>query len=104
MSDLLDKHDFLEPEILSCPFAFDKQARAEAPVYKSSSQDNTYIVFSYDLVKQVLRQPNLYSSKNEQALLGRSIFDEQCQAIYQDGWPQGPTLLTNDPPEHTRFL
>ena len=103
MSDLLDKQDFFEPEILSCPFAFDAQARAHQPVYKSTSEDNTYIVFSYDLVKQVLRQPNLYSSKNEQALLGQSIHDEQCKAIYKQGWAQVPTLLTNDPPEHTRF-
>lgn len=103
MSDLLEEQDFFEPEVLSCPFSFDKEARARAPVYKSSSQDNTYIVFSYDLVKQVLRQPNLYSSKNEQALLGRSIHDEQCQKIYKQGWAQVPTLLTNDPPEHTRF-
>jgi len=103
MSDLLEQQDFFEPEVLSCPFAFDAEARANQPVYKSTTEMNTYVVFSYDLVKQVLRQPKLYSSKNEQALLGRSIYDEKCKEIYKEGWAQVPTLLTNDPPEHTRF-
>ncbi|MFT6407948.1 MAG: cytochrome P450 [Arenicella sp.] len=103
MTRLIKEQDFFAPEVLSCPFAFDAEARKEQPVLKSTSQENTYIVFSYDLVKQVLKQPNLYSSKNEQALLGRSVYDESCKAIYKQGWAQVPTLLTNDPPEHTRF-
>jgi len=103
MSELLKSKDFFSPEILSCPFSFDAQAREHEPVHKSPTQDNTYIVFSYDLIKEALSKPNLYSSKNEQALLGRSVFDSECKAVYAKGWPQVSTLLTNDPPEHTRI-
>jgi len=36
-------------------------------------------------------------------VLGASIHNPECQEIYREGWPQVDTLLTNDPPSHTRF-
>jgi len=103
MSNQLENNNFFSPEVLSCPFAFDAEARKHQPVFKAPDMEDTYIVFSYDLIREALGKPELYSSKNEQALLGRSIFDQECRAIYAKGWPQVPTLLTNDPPEHNRF-
>ncbi|MEH6516754.1 MAG: cytochrome P450 [Halioglobus sp.] len=94
--------DFFDPATLSEPFAAFDVARQHAPVYKVPGQDMTFVL-SYDLVKEALMQPLLFSSKNDEAILGTSIHVPECAEIYKKGWPQLPTLLTNDPPEHTRF-
>ena len=98
----LQSLDFFDPATLSEPFAAFDVARQHAPVYKVPGQDMTFVL-NYDLVKEALMQPLLFSSKNDEALLGTSIHVPECAEIYKKGWPQLPTLLTNDPPEHTRF-
>ncbi len=61
------------------------------------------MVFGYDEVLEALMKPKIFSSKNDESVLGASIYNPECQEIYKTGWPQVPTLLTNDPPSHTRF-
>jgi cytochrome P450 len=95
--------DFFSPEVIQNPSEANAIARQQAPVYKMPQQENTYMVFSYEHVKAVTSQPALFSSKSSSPLLGKSLHSEACQAIYAQGWPQTPTLLTNDPPEHNRF-
>ena len=101
-TDSIDDINFLDPQVLMNPFETFAIARQQAPVYKVPDQD-LYLVFTYELIEQVLMNPDIFSSKNKEAMLGRSIFDSECQAIYAHGWPQVETLLTNDPPSHTRF-
>ncbi len=98
----LESINFFDPHTLSEPFAAFEAARNHSPVYKVPDQDMMFVL-SYDAVKEVLMQPNLFSSKNDEALLGTSIHVPECAEIYKQGWPQLPTLLTNDPPHHTRF-
>ena len=79
-----------------------KLGRQHCPVYPVPDQD-LVMVFGYDEVLEALMKPKIFSSKNEESILGASIHNPECQAIYKTGWPQVPTLLTNDPPSHTRF-
>lgn len=102
MTDVADRFDFLSPDLIQNPFEADAAARAEQPIFKAPGSD-IYMVFSYDLIDEVLSQPELFSSRNEEMMLGRSIHDPECQAIFAKGWPQAETLLNNDPPSHTRF-
>ena len=102
MAAALDSLNFFDPSTLSEPYSAFDLARDQAPVFKVPGQD-MFFVLSYDLVKEALMQPLLFSSKNDEALLGKSIYVPECIEIYKKGWPQLPTLLTNDPPEHTRF-
>ncbi|MFM7783502.1 MAG: cytochrome P450, partial [Gammaproteobacteria bacterium] len=76
--------------------------RQESPVYRVPGKD-LVMVFGYDAVIEALMKPLVFSSRNEQALLGTSIHNPRCREIYARGWPQVETLLTNDPPSHTRF-
>ncbi|MFM7274349.1 MAG: cytochrome P450 [Gammaproteobacteria bacterium] len=76
--------------------------RQESPVYRVPGKD-LVMVFGYDAVIEALMKPLVFSSRNEQALLGTSIHSPRCREIYARGWPQVETLLTNDPPSHTRF-
>ncbi len=36
-----------------------------------------FLVFTYELVEQVLMNPDVFSSRNKEAMLGRSIIAEQ---------------------------
>jgi cytochrome P450 len=76
--------------------------RSESPVYPVPGK-GVVMVFGYDEVLEALMKPTVFSSRNEQALLGPSINSPRCREIYARGWPQVETLLTNDPPSHTRF-
>lgn len=102
MKTVAEEFNFLDPNLMQDPFEADAQARAKQPVFKAPGSD-IFMVFSYDLVDEVLANPELFSSKNEEMMLGRSVHDLKCQEIFAKGWPQAETLLNNDPPSHTRF-
>ena len=102
MKTVSEEFDFLDPNLMQDPFEADAAARAKQPVFKAPGSD-IYMVFSYDLIDEVLSNPDLFSSKNEEMMLGRSVHDPKCQEIFAKGWPQAETLLNNDPPSHTRF-
>lgn len=102
MTSVTAEFDFLDPNLMQSPFDADRVAREREPVLKAPGGE-TYFVFSYDLIEEVLRNPEIYSSRNEEMMLGRSVHDADCQAVFAKGWPQAETLLNNDPPSHTRF-
>ncbi len=102
MTARLETIDFFAESQLREPHAGYAAARQQQPVYKVPGQD-TVMVFGYDEVLEALMKPNVFSSRNEEALLGNSIHNARCREIYARGWPQEETLLTNDPPSHTRF-
>ena len=56
------------PEIIECPWAFDAALRAEAPVYYDDVND-VYVVSSYDLVREVLTDPERFSSRYMEKLV-----------------------------------
>ncbi len=102
MTNSLAGFDFFSEEHLRNPHPGYELARDESPVYKIPGQDAIW-VFGYDEVLEALMNPKVFSSKNREALLGNAIYDPKCQEIFERGWPQVDTLLTNDPPSHTRF-
>ena len=102
MTTAMPAIDLTDEAFLREPHATYALARSEAPVYRVPGQD-LVMVFGYDQVLEALMKPTVFSSRNEEALLGPSIHNPRCQEIYQQGWPQVETLLTNDPPSHTRF-
>ena len=102
MTTAMPAIDLTDEAFLREPHSTYALARSEAPVYRVPGQD-LVMVFGYDQVLEALMKPTVFSSRNEEALLGPSIHNPRCQEIYQQGWPQVETLLTNDPPSHTRF-
>lgn len=102
MTTAMQAIDLTDEAFLREPHAAYALGRQHEPVYKVPGQD-LVMVFGYDQVLEALMKPTVFSSRNEEALLGPSIHNPKCQAIYEQGWPQVETLLTNDPPSHTRF-
>ncbi|MEH2085030.1 MAG: cytochrome P450 [Nostoc sp.] len=102
----LSDYNFFDPEVLVCPYEFYKLAQEQAPIMElpsSRTGAKLFLVTSYDLVKEVLKDTRVFSSNFSTLLAGKEEQDDELQKISAQGWPQMNTLLTADPPEHERF-
>ncbi len=95
--------DPFDPAILLDPYPYFARLRAEAPVFRDPK---TGIVFvsTHAAVIEVDRQPLVFSNGfGAQLRQGAGAPDPEEVAILQRGWIVPDTLLTADPPVHTRF-
>jgi cytochrome P450 len=102
MSEALSRIDFFSPEIVEDPFEANALARREAPVYRVPGAP-IFLVSTYDLVVEAASKPEVFSNDFSAALQGKARDDEEIRGVIAEGWPQVDTLLTADPPRHTRF-
>jgi cytochrome P450 len=92
-----------DPETLQCPFPHYAKMREEAPVMKVEGI-GLYLVTRYDLVLEVVRDPQTFSSKFGGASMPLPSEDRIKMAeVMAEGYPRIPTMLTADQPEHTRY-
>ena len=97
--------NFFDPDIVECPFDYYKATREEAPVLELTVPDSgkpLYLVTRFGDVAEILKAPELYSSRFMNPV-GREKTDPEIQAIYDQGWAWVDTLLTSDPPRHRRY-
>ncbi|QNO29453.1 cytochrome P450 [Sphingopyxis sp. OPL5] len=73
----------------------------KSPVVQLS--EGMFLVLSYDLCSQATGDVETFSNNFQGTLSGAMAEDGDVAAILADGWPQVDTLLTADPPTHTRF-
>ena len=76
---------------------------SDAPLWQCG-RTGVWVVESHGLVKEVLADHTLYSSKTTLSLLQPDFPAAEVEAIYRSGgvlWTR--TLQTNDPPSHRRF-
>jgi len=88
---------FAAPETNACPYPFYAAAREQCPVYELPGGIG-YLISRYDDVTEAVTDPDRFSSHRPRFGAG----DPEFEAIEAQGYPQVPTLVTNDPPEHTR--
>ncbi len=102
MSDL-DTFNPFDPATLQCPFPHYAQMREEQPVLYLESM-GMYLVTRHDLVLQIIRDVETYSSRFGGASMPLPP-DERAQLdeVMAEGYPRIPTMLTADMPEHTRY-
>jgi len=105
-------HDF-EPfaeETIDCPYDFYRAMREQAPVYEAS--ENVFFVTTYDLIREVLVDTRTFSSKNgaaflnfqgEEGLAPPTAPPAEIMEILVNGVEPRDTMLSADPPDHTRF-
>ncbi len=93
-------HPF-DPAVLASPFEFDRALRARAPVHRDP-HTGLFLVAAYERVVEVLRQPAVFSSRFGQAMASR-VPPSDVVEVMKEGYPPVDTMLTADPPEHTRF-
>jgi cytochrome P450 len=92
----------LDPAVVESPFAFYRALREEAPVYAVPGLGFT-IVTRYDLLLEVIGDPARFSSRSGPAVGGNANPPAELMAIMKRGYPPVDTLLSADPPEHTRY-
>jgi cytochrome P450 len=102
--DALERIDATSPETLQNPYPYYDRLRREAPVFRDP-KTGIVSVSTYELVLEVNKKPKFFSS-NFAALLGSggkgSLAPEE-EAILAQGLERRDTLLTADPPMHTRY-
>lgn len=97
-------------ETIDCPYAFYAAMRNEAPVFEASP--GVYFISTYELINQALRDTDNFSSghgaaflnfQGEEGLAPPAKPPAEIQEILAQGVPDRDTLLSADPPAHTRF-
>lgn len=92
------EYAFSSPEVNAYPYPFYDAARSECPVYELPGGIG-YLLSRYEDVSAAVADPSRFSS--HRPVLGAG--DPEFEAIAAQGYPQVPTLVTNDPPEHGRI-
>jgi cytochrome P450 len=90
-----------DPDVVQCPFPTYETLRAECPVSRVPGDDELYLVVGYDDVVNVLQDLETFSSKAGPGLRQRQ--SPAAKAVLASGHRIVRTLLTNDPPGHTRY-
>lgn len=100
----LHEVDTFDAGFLQDPYPFYARLRAEAPVYRDP-KSNVVFVSTYDLVREVNSKPKIFSSNFSAQLRAGGVNAPSPEeiAIAEEGWPVANTMLTADPPEHTRY-
>jgi cytochrome P450/nitrite reductase/ring-hydroxylating ferredoxin subunit len=92
--------DPMAPDQRECPFDLYARARDQMPVFYSDRFD-LWIVTRYEDIARILKDPARFSSA--QSLAVDSAVPPAVQAVLDKGYPPTPTMVTADPPVHTRF-
>ncbi len=92
---------FFEPQVIADPFDYYRAWLPESPVVQLS--EGMFLVLSYEHCAQATGDVETFSNNFQGTLSGAMAEDSDVAAILAEGWPQVDTLLTADPPTHTRF-
>lgn len=97
-----NEFNFADPEVQETPYAFYGALREEQPVFQPPGM-GFLIVSRYEDIVTALGQPNLFSSAL--GFKGTTGKPAAVQKIFDDAGygDELPTLISNDPPAHTRF-
>lgn len=104
----LSDYNLIDPATLECPYPFYEALHAEAPVHTAPELGIT-IVSGYDLLQEVVHDPETYSSAvptsggNLPHGRRQSEDDELIQLRRTFDRSNAPTLLSADPPFHARY-
>ena len=102
MNDLSPVPSLMDPEVMQNPFPLYQWALANAPVLELPGT-GMRVVMSYALCAEATGRVEEFSNDFTAAISGAMAQDPEVAAIIAQGWPQINTLLTADPPVHTRF-
>jgi cytochrome P450 len=98
----VDAFNFMDGATLENPYEFYQAAIAQAPVYHVPDTD-IFLVTRHDLICRAARDTVTFSSKWGHKMRGDALLDPDVKAEMAKGWLHCDTLITNDPPSHTRF-
>ncbi len=102
LTDLSTAPNLFDPAVLQDPFPLYRWAHEHAPVMPIAGS-GMIAVMGFDVVSEATGRVDDFSNAFTKALSGARSEDADVKAVLDTGWPQVETLLTADPPVHTRF-
>ena len=102
----LDDFGLFDPAVQQCPHAYYAQMRSSAPVFAvGAGRPPLYLLTRYDDVLEVVRDHETFSSRFDVGGRANSELARRTKELYEaeGGYDRVGTMLTADPPEHTRF-
>lgn len=102
--------DANDDAVVQCPYPHYRAMRDEAPVLELDGADfgrpgeRIFAISRHEDVKRVLHDPATFSSRfgSPAALPGKELL-ARLREVTAEGWPNVSTMLTEDPPSHTRY-
>ncbi len=92
-----------DPDVLQDPHIYYERLRCEAPVFRDP-KTGIVSVATYDLIMEVNRQPMVFSNNFGGLMRGSGgQMDAEEAQVLSEGIQVANTMLTADPPVHTRF-
>jgi len=104
----VDLGDFglFDPAVQQCPHAYYAKMQQEAPVFEAAMPGSElYLITRYHDVVEVVRDTDTFSSEFDTSGYISTELAERLADLYRSegGYPRVRTMLTADPPAHTRF-
>jgi cytochrome P450 len=91
------------PAAQQCPHQYYRAMQEATPCFHVAGTD-LYMVTRHESIVPILRDTKTFSSAFGSAgEAPRGEVVDRIKAVLADGWPQIPTMLTIDPPYHTRY-
>ena len=105
LENKLEEINIFDQELMKCPHAFYKKLRDEAPVYQDPNT-GIFQVSKHELICEAARNAKVFS--NDFGALqkdgGSDTYPKEAAEIMEkDGYPAVNTMLTADPPRHTKY-
>ncbi len=100
-AELLRRHSLQDPEVQEEPTAYHHALHGQPIFY--DERLGFYICSTYPLLRQILRDPETFSNVDSQSIDSIRPPPPAVVALRRSGYPTVNTLVTNDPPSHTRF-
>jgi len=99
----LDGFNPFSEAVQQCPHLYYRAMQEQAPVFHVPGTD-LFMITRHDMVTPLLRDTQLFSNRFGSAgEAAKGDAATRIREILATGWPQIPTMLTIDPPYHTRY-
>ena len=99
----LDGFNPFSDTVQQCPHLYYRAMQEQTPVFHVQGTD-LYMVTRHEMITPILRDTQTFSNRFGSAgEMPKGDVIERIKEVMATGWPQVPTMLTVDPPDHTRF-
>lgn len=99
---VLEDQQLTDLEVQECPWAYYAAMHAERAGFYFDERINMFVCADYQLLRQIMRNPQLFSNVNSQNISAMREPPQAVKEIQAKSLRQQNILVSQDPPEHTR--
>ena len=93
----------MHPDLLRCPATLNRRLHSEAPVFKDPLS-GIYFISRYEDVVAMAQDPKTFSSvMGADSARATDSLEPEIREVMEQGYPDVPTMLTQDPPLQRRY-